>query len=72
MAVIGRNSGLAAANREQRRTLAIQRCNPHKLRSLDAKASARPREELAEEYRRMIYADSRVAVDHTRGRFLKK
>ncbi len=72
LAVIDGNPGLAAALREQWPTLAIQRCTTHKLRNLEAKAPARLREELAEEYRRMIYADSRATVDQARGRFLKK
>ena len=72
MAVIDGNPGLAAALREQWPTLAIQRCTTHKLRNLEAKAPARLREELAEEYRRMVYAESRTAVDQARGRFLKK
>jgi len=72
LAVIDGNPGLAAALREQWPTLAIQRCTTHKLRNLEAKTPVRLREELAEEYRRMIYADSRAAVDQARGRFLKK
>jgi putative transposase len=72
LAVIDGNPGLAAALREQWPTLAIQRCTTHKLRNLEAKAPARLREELAEEYRRMIYADSRAAVDQARSRFIKK
>jgi transposase-like protein len=72
LAVIDGNPGLAAALREQWPTLAIQRCTTHKLRNLEAKAPARLREELTEEYRRMIYADSRATVDQARGRFLKK
>jgi putative transposase len=72
LAVIDGNPGLAAALREQWPTLAIQRCTTHKLRNLEAKAPARLREELAEDYRRMIYADSHTAVDQARGRFLKK
>jgi putative transposase len=62
LAAIDGNPGLAAALREQWPTLAIPRCTPHKLRNLEAKAPARLREELAEEYRWMIYADSRAAV----------
>jgi transposase-like protein len=61
LAVIDGNPGLAAALLEQWPTLAIQRCTTHKLRNLEAKAPARFREELAEDYRRMIYADSRAA-----------
>jgi transposase-like protein len=67
LAVIDGNPGLAAALREQWPTLAIQRCTTHKLRNLEAKAPARLREELAEDYRRMIYADSRRhATDSSR------
>jgi putative transposase len=72
LAVIDGNPGLAAALREQWPTLAIQRCTTHKLRNVEAKAPARLREELAEDYRRMIYAETRVTVDQARARFLKK
>ena len=58
--------------REQWPTLAVQRCTAHKLRNLEAKAPVRLREELAEEYRRMIYAESRLLVDQARTRFAKK
>ncbi len=54
LAVIDGNPGLAAALREQWPTLAIQRCTTHKLRNVEAKAPVRLREELAEDYRRMI------------------
>ncbi len=72
LAIIDGSAGLAAALREQWPTLAIQRCTAHKLRNLEAKAPVRLREELAEEYRRMIYADSRTLVDQARARFTKK
>ena len=72
LAVIDGNPGLAAALREQWPTLAIQRCTTHKLRNVEAKAPARLREELAEDYRRMIYAETRATVDQARARFLKK
>ena len=48
--------------------IAIQRCTNHKLRNLLAKAPAHLREELAEDYRRMVYADSREAVEQERAR----
>ena len=48
-------SGVAPAQWPQ---LAVQRCINHKLRNLLAKAPARLREELAEDYRRMIYAET--------------
>jgi len=72
LAIVDGSAGLAAALREQWPTLAIQRCTAHKLRNLEAKAPVRLREELAEEYRRMIYAETRTLVDHARTRFAKK
>ncbi len=52
--------------------LAIQRCTNHKLWNLLAKAPAHLREELAEDYRRMIYAPSRAGVEQARVGFLRK
>jgi putative transposase len=72
LAMIDGSAGLAAALREQWSTLAIQRCTAHKLRNLEAKAPVRLREELAEDYRRMIYAETRALVDQARARFTKK
>jgi transposase-like protein len=72
LAMIDGSAGLAAALREQWPSLAIQRCTAHKLRNLEAKAPVRLREELAEDYRRMIYAETRTLVDHARARFTKK
>lgn len=72
LAIIDGSAGLAAALREQWPTLAIQRCTAHKLRNLEAKAPVRLREELAEDYRRMIYAETRALVDQARSRFTKK
>ena len=72
LAIIDGSAGLAAALREQWPTLAIQRCTAHKLRNLEAKAPVRLREELAEEYRRMIYAETGTLVDQARTRFTKK
>ncbi|MBV8356446.1 MAG: IS256 family transposase [Deltaproteobacteria bacterium] len=72
LAVIDGNPGLQAALRLQWPEIAIQRCTNHKLRNLLAKAPAHLREELAEDYRRMVYADSREAVEHERARFLRK
>src|SRR3989442_382618 len=69
LAIIDGSAGLAAALREQWPTLAIQRCTAHKLRNLEAKAPVRLREELAEDYRRMIYAETRTLVDQARTRF---
>jgi len=72
LAVIDGNSGLEAALRKQWPRIEIQRCTTHKLRNLQAKAPARMREELAEDYRRMIYAENRQAVEQQRQRFVKK
>jgi putative transposase len=72
LAVIDGNRGLAAALRMQWPQLAIQRCTNHKLWNLLAKAPAHLREELAEDYRRMIYAPSREAVEQARVGFLRK
>jgi transposase-like protein len=72
LAVIDGSPGLRAALREQWPTLAVQRCTAHKLRNLEAKAPKRQREELAEDYRRMIYAETATLVDDARKRFLRK
>jgi putative transposase len=72
LAVIDGNPGLLAALQGQWPEIAIQRCTNHKLRNLLAKAPAHLREELAEDYRRMVYADSRETVEQERARFLRK
>jgi putative transposase len=72
LAVIDGNPGLQAALRAQWPELAIQRCTTHKLRNLLAKAPAHLREELAEDYRRMVYGENREAVEHARASFLRK
>jgi putative transposase len=72
LAVIDGNPGLRAALRAQWPQLAIGRCTNHKLRNLLAKAPAHLREELAEDYRRMIYADSREAVHTAHASFVRK
>jgi transposase-like protein len=72
LAIIDGSAGLAAALREQWPALAIQRCTAHKLRNLEARVPVRLREELAEDYRRMIYAETRALVDQARARFTKK
>ena len=72
LAIIDGSAGLATALREHWPTLAIQRCTAHKLRNLEAKAPVRLREELAEDYRRMIYAETRALVEQARARFVKK
>ena len=72
LAVIDGNPGLRAALQAQWPEIAIQRCTNHKLRNLLAKAPAHLREELAEDYRRMVYADGRAALEHARASFLHK
>lgn len=72
LAVVDGNPGLAAALQEQWKGIKIQRCTNHKLRNLLAKAPARLREELAEDYRRMIYAESAKKVAEQREKFTKK
>jgi transposase-like protein len=72
LAVIDGNPGLAVALQAHWPGLAVQRCTAHKLRNLEAKAPARLREELAEDYRRMIYAETATAVEQARTRFTKK
>jgi putative transposase len=63
LAVIDGNPGLAAAIKQQWPGIAVQRCTNHKLWNLLAKAPAHLREELARDYRRMIYAEGREGVE---------
>ena len=70
--MIDGNPGLRAALKMQWPGIAIQRCTNHKLWNLLAKAPAHLREELAEDYRRMIYADSHQAVEKARAGFVRK
>jgi putative transposase len=72
LAVIDGNPGLVSALHEQWPGLPIQRCTVHKLRNLEAKAPAHLREELAEDYRRMIYGKDREAIDTACTAFRKK
>ncbi len=72
LAVIDGTPGLQAALRAQWPQIAVQRCTHHKLRNLLAKAPAHLREELTEDYRRMVYPDSGEAVERARASFLCK
>lgn len=72
LAIIDGNPGAEAALRRQWAGIAIQRCTVHKLRNLEAKAPASLREELKEDYRRMIYGESAAAVEKARHAFTKK
>jgi transposase-like protein len=72
LAIIDGNPGLSNALQSHWPGIAMQRCTAHKLWNLQSKAPARLREELTEDYRRMIYGDS-VATVHQEGtRFTKK
>ena len=72
LAVIDGSPGLEHALRAQWKNIEIQRCTNHKLRNLQAKVPARLREELTEDYRRMIYAESVDEVAKQREKFQKK
>jgi putative transposase len=72
LAVVDGSPGLAQALQEQWKQIQIQRCTNHKLRNLQAKVPARLREELTEDYRRMIYAASVDEVAKQREKFQKK
>jgi len=72
LAVVDGNPGLTQALQEQWKQIQIQRCTNHKLRNLQAKAPARLREKLTEDYRRMIYAAGVDEVAKQREKFQKK
>jgi transposase-like protein len=72
LAIIDGNIGLATALREAWPSLPIQRCTAHKLRNLTAKAPMRQREEVAEDYRRVVYAETAALVQQRRATFVKK
>src|SRR5882672_10197979 len=72
LALVDGNPGLTAALRSHWPGMTIQRCTAHKLRNLQAKAPARLREELTEDYRRLIYGETVTAVEQARVRFTKK
>jgi len=72
LAIIDGNPGLMNALQSHWPGSAIQRCTAHKLWNLQSKAPARLREELTEDYRRMIYGESVATVQQERTRFTKK
>jgi len=72
LALIDGNPGLHAALQRHWPGLAIQRCTVHKLRNLESKAPVRFREELREDYRRMIYAETEAQVQKARAAFTRK
>jgi putative transposase len=72
MAVIDGNPGLETALRAAWPKIDIQRCTNHKLWNLLSKAPAHLREELAEDYRRMIYGEDCAAVEKASVAFVRK
>ena len=72
LAIIDGNPGLHAALEKQWPSIGIQRCTAHKLRNLTSKAPARLREELKEDYRRMVYAEDAAAIEKARTAFARK
>jgi transposase-like protein len=72
LAIIDGNPGLRRALEEYWPAVAVQRCTMHKLMNLQAKAPTALREELTEDYRRMIYAPSAAEVQSARASFVRK
>lgn len=72
LAVIDGNPGMPEALRKQWPKIEIQRCTVHKLRNLQAKAPVSLREELCEDYRRMIYGKTPADVEKARAAFTRK
>lgn len=72
LAIVDGNPGLEAALRTTWPLIDLQRCTNHKLWNLLAKAPATLREELAEDYRRMMYAPTAAAVEQGRAAFRRK
>lgn len=72
LAVVDGNPGLMKALGAVWPKVAVQRCTNHKLLNLLSKAPAHLREELAEDYRRMIYAETREAILQARKSFGRK
>jgi len=72
LAIIDGNPGLMNALQSHWPGISIQRCTAHKLWNVQAKVPARLREELTEDYRRMIYGATVATVQQERTRFTKK
>jgi len=66
------NKGLRAACVEVWGNLRHQRCTIHKLRNLQAKAPKHCLDELREDYRSIVYAESYEQATRARSRFLEK
>ena len=72
LAIIDGNPGLPEALRQHWPKMQIQRCTVHKLRNLEAKVPVSLREELREDYRRMVYAKTQAEVEKARAAFARK
>ena len=72
LAIIDGNPGLPDALRQQWPKIEIQRCTVHKLRNLEAKVPRALREELCEDYRRMVYGKTVAEVEKGRTAFARK
>ncbi|MDZ4236138.1 MAG: transposase, partial [Dietzia sp.] len=72
LAVIDGSPGMPEALCRHWPKIAIQRCTVHKLRNLEAKAPASVREELREDYRRMMYGKTAKDVEKARAAFTTK
>lgn len=66
------NKGLRAACERAWPGAPHQRCTVHKLRNLEAKTPAHCREEMKQDYHRIIYAEDGAAAQGERDRFLSK
>ena len=64
--------GLEAALAELWNDVPVQRCTVHKHRNLLGHAPKRMQDELTEDYRDMIYADTAAEVEARHGAFLRK
>ena len=64
--------GLEAALAELWRDAPVQRCTVHKHRNLLAHAPKRLHDELSEDYRDMVYAETAAEIERRRKAFLRK
>jgi transposase-like protein len=72
LCIIDGNPGLARALDTTWPGVAIQRCTVHKLRNLESKVPPRLHDEVAEDYRRMVYAETAEKVEAQRQAFRTK
>jgi putative transposase len=70
--VVDGAAGLEAALAELWADVPIQRCTVHKHRNLLAHAPKSLHDELTEDYRDMVYAETRAAIEQRRKAFLRK